>query len=96
MENAFSGFSGPPRHHVVSALQLYPVPRALLLAELVFVRDDTSKLSLALLYRGPYRVLRWSDTFFVLQNGEKSDSVSVDRLKPVYSTVSVDPAVPSP
>ena len=30
----------------------------------------------------------------MLQIGDKSDSVSVDRLKPVYSTVPVDPAVP--
>ena len=31
---------------------------------------------------------------FVLQIGDKSDSVSVDRLKPVISTVPVVPAVP--
>ena len=30
----------------------------------------------------------------MLQIGDKSDSVSVDRLKPVYFTVTVDPAVP--
>ena len=77
-----------------SAPQIQPFPWALLLAEFVFVKDDAFKPPLAPLYRGPYRVLRWSDTFFVLQNGDKSDSVSVDRLKPVYSTVPVDPAVP--
>ena len=95
VENAVSGFSGPPCNHVVSAPQLPPVPWALMLVEFVFVRDDASKLLLALLNRGPpYRVLRLSDKFFVLQIGDKSDSVSVDRLKPVYSTVPLDPAVP--
>ena len=33
-------------------------------------------------------------TFFVLWVGDKTDSVSVDRLKPVISAVPVTPAVP--
>ena len=39
-------------------------------------------------------MLRRSEKFFVLQIGDKSDSVSVDRLKPVISAVLVTPAVP--
>ena len=46
------------------------------------------------LYRGPYLVLKRSAKFFVLQMGDKEDSVSVDRLKPVFSTNPVVPAVP--
>ena len=46
------------------------------------------------LYRGPYKVLRRLETFFVLQIGDKSDSVFVDRLKPIFSNVPVTPAVP--
>ena len=94
MDNAISKISGPPRHHVVSSPQLQPVPRAFLLFEFVFVRDDASKPPLAPLYRGPYRVILQRAKFFVLQISDKSDSDSVDRLKPVYSPVPVDPAVP--
>ena len=53
------------------------------------LRDDASKPPLAPLYRVP----RQSDKFFVLQISDKSDSVSVDRLKPVNSTVLMDSAV---
>ena len=36
------------------------------------------------------------EKFVVLQIGDKSDSVSVDRLKSVISAVPVTPAVPPP
>ena len=39
-------------------------------------------------------MLRWTEIFFVLQVGDKSDAFSVDRLKPVVSAVPVTPAVP--
>ena len=54
------------------------------------------KPSLSPLYRGRYRVLRQSEKFVVLQIGDKTDSLSVDRLKPVVSAVPVTPAVPPP
>ena len=63
-------------------------------AEFVFVRDDASKPPLSPLYRRPYPVLRRSEKFFVLQIGGKSDSVSVDRLRPVISSVPLVPGVP--
>ena len=78
VEQAVLGFSGPPWHHVVPQPQPHPLPRALLDAEFVFVRDDASKPSLSPLYRGPYQV----------------DSVSMERLKPVISSVHGVPAVP--
>ena len=40
---AVSGFSGPPRHHVISPPQPQPLPLALLTAEFVFVCEDASK-----------------------------------------------------
>ena len=43
VEPAVSGFSGPPRHHVVSSPQPQPLLKSILVAEFVFVRDDTSK-----------------------------------------------------
>ena len=91
VERAVSGFSWPPHHHVISP----PQPQPLLSAEFVFVRDDAFKPPLAPLYRGPYKVLKHCEKFFVLQVGDKSDSVSVDRLKPVFPSVPVTHAVPA-
>ena len=93
IELAVSGFSGAPRHHVPPS-QTQPLPRELLTAEFVFVRDDASKPPLSPLYRGPYKVLKKFEIFFILQIGNKSDSVSVDRLKAVFSSVPMTPAAP--
>ena len=93
IERAVSRFSGHPRHHVPPS-QPQPLPRELLTAEFVFVRDDASKPPLSPLYRGPYKVLERFEKFFILQIGNKSDSVSVDRLKAVFSSVPVTPAAP--
>ena len=60
----------------------------------MFVREDSSTPSLAPLYRGPYLILERRDKFFRLQIGSRSDSVSVDRLKPVFSEEPIEPAFP--
>ena len=88
-----SGFSVPLPHHVP---QHPPAefPAALSNAKFVFVIEDTSKPSLAPLYGGPYLVLERRSKFFHLQIGQKVDSVSVDRLKPVFSDSHVVPANP--
>jgi hypothetical protein len=70
------------------------LPAALQTARFVFVRDDGHKPPLSPLYRGPYRVVTRSAKFFRLQLGDKEDSVSVDRLKPVFSTEDVTPVQP--
>ena len=44
----------------------------------------------------PTRYLGRFEIFISLQMGDKSDSVSVDRLKAVFSSVPVTPAVPPP
>ena len=90
--SGFSGFSGPPRHHVPPS-HPQPLPRDLLF---VFVREDASKPPLSPLYRGPYKVIDRFEKFFILQIGDKSDSASVARLKAVYSSVPMTPAVPPP
>ena len=87
-------FSGPPRHHVIPQPQPQPLPRALLIADFVFVCHDASKPPLSPLYRGLYRVLHRSEKYFIFQIGDKSDSVSEDRLKPVFSSDPVVPAEP--
>ena len=75
---AVSGFSDPLQHHVPPS-QSQPLPRDLLTAEFVFVREDASKPPLSPLYRGPYKVLDRFEKFFILQISDKSNSVSVDN-----------------
>ena len=50
----------------------------------VFIRDDSVRKPLQPPYRGPFRVIRRTDKFFVLDRNEKHDAVSVDRLKPAH------------
>ena len=86
IERAVSGFAVPPPPHVASSPPT-PLPPALLAAQFVSVREDASSHPLAPLYHGPYLVLEHRDKFFHLQMGDKTDVVSVDRLKPAFSDV---------
>ena len=92
IERAVSAFSGPPQHHVPPS-QPQPSPRELLTAEFVLVRDDASIPPLSPLNRGLYKVLERFEKNCILQIGNKSYSVSVERLKAVFSPVPVTPAV---
>ena len=60
------------------------VPDDLWTAKRVLVRADKVQPSLAPKYTGPYRVLRRWSKCFRLQLDNKSDSVSIDRLRPFY------------
>ena len=71
----------------------HQLPAALLSAKFVFVQEDASNPSLAPLYNGPYLVLEQRDKFFCFQVGFRTDVVSVDRLKPVFSDEPVSPAI---
>jgi len=95
VEKVIAGFSVSPPHHVQYSPPV-EVPAALRTTKFVFVREDASKPSLSPLYRGPYLVLERRSKFFRLQIGDKVDSVSVDRLKPVFSDSPVIPAAPPP
>ena len=83
-------------HHNSSPLgsESAQVPASLLQSTHVFVREDSSKPPLAPLYRGPYLVVTRSPKYFSLQIGSKTDSVSVDRLKPVLSEFTVTAQTP--
>ena len=52
-------------------------------AEYVFVRRDAAHGPLQTPYTGPYKVLQKQCKYFIIQCGEREESVSVDRLKPV-------------
>ena len=70
--------------------------RGLTEAEFVFVRRDASHGPLQMPYTGPYRVLQRHDKYFVIQCGEREESVSVDRLKPANAKPDrpIQPAIP--
>ena len=72
----------PPPHHWPPSTAR--VPDALALAEYVFVCEEASLPPLSQLYHGPYKVLSCSSKFFPLQIGSRPETVSIDRLKPVY------------
>jgi hypothetical protein len=60
----------------------------------VYVRRGSALPPLASKYEGPYKVIRKCEKYFVIEMGDKEDSVSVDRLKPYTALGEVSPAVP--
>ncbi|BHF67897.1 hypothetical protein SprV_0301092600 [Sparganum proliferum] len=50
----------------------------------VFVRHDAVRKSLCSPYDGPYKVLQRMDKYYVVQKADKTDTASIDRLKPAY------------
>ena len=56
----------------------------------IFVRCLAVKHPLACPYDGPYRVVRRADKFYTLDIKGKSDTVSIDRLKPAYINAPAD------
>ena len=70
--------------------------RGLREAEYVFVRRDASHGQPQTPYTGPYCVLQRQDKYFVIQCGNREESVSVDRLKPVNAEPDrpIVPAIP--
>ncbi|BHF70287.1 hypothetical protein SprV_0301333700 [Sparganum proliferum] len=49
-----------------------------------FVRHDAVLKPLCPPYDGPYKVVQRKDKFYVIQKVDKTDTVSIDRLKPAY------------
>ena len=66
-------------HHATAKVN---IPAAIDEAEYVYIRTDAVRAPLVRPYTGPFKVLQKSAKYFtVLKNG-KSDTVSIDRLKP--------------
>ena len=72
------------------------INRGLMEAKFVFVRRDASHGPLQTPYTWPYRVLQRKDKHFVIQCGEREESMSVDRLKPANAKPDrpIQPAIP--
>ncbi len=60
------------------------IPTSHYRTRLVFVRRDAVKKPLQQPYDGPYRVLRRSSKFYTLDLIGRTDTVSVDLLKPAH------------
>ncbi len=73
--------SSSPHHH--SQRTTY-VNEALKTCTHVFVRRDAVKRPLQQPYDGPYKVVDRSNKFFTLEVNGKTNTVSLDRLKPAY------------
>ena len=60
------------------------VPMELSSASHVFIRRDSVRKSLQLPYDGPFPVLSRSEKYFTVKVNGRSDTVSIDRLKPAF------------
>jgi len=90
IEGAISGFSSTHHHRTSKSV----VPADLLRAKYVFIREDAVSHPLTPLYSRPYLVVESGPKFFKIQIGEKIDTVSIDRLKPVFQTDQTSAAQP--
>ena len=92
IEDAISGFSSTHHHRTPKSV----IPADLLRARYVFIREDAVSPPLTPLYRGPYLVIESGPKFFKIQIGARVDTVSIDRLKPVFQTDQTSAAQPPP
>ena len=83
----------PPVRHSGNVAPSEP-PKALIDAEMVYVKRGGALPPLTPPYAGPYRVLRRAAKYFQLQVGQRVETVSVDRLKPHTGAKPVIPALP--
>jgi len=74
----------PVAHHICNRPFVF---KDLYICTHVFLRDGTAKRPLEQLYTGPHRVLeKISEHVFPVEVDGKRFNISVDRLKPAYST----------
>ena len=60
------------------------VPKSLDTTSHVFIRTDAVRQPLVRPYTGPFKVLKKTAKYFIVEKNGKPDSVSVDRLKPAF------------
>jgi hypothetical protein len=89
-EPAPSSSEGPRTYAEVAATPYKQLPAA----EYVYVRHGNLGGPLSPPYSGPYSVLRRREKIFEVQLGDRTESISVDRLKPHGGKAPVVPAAP--
>ncbi|CAE1324893.1 unnamed protein product [Acanthosepion pharaonis] len=60
------------------------VPRQLQDCEFIFVRNDAVKKPLTPTYQGPFKVLKRSEKHLTIDRGSRTDTISIDRVKPAF------------
>ena len=71
------------------------VPKPLQHSQYVFVRRDAHRTPLQSPYEGPYKVVTAGSKTFDIDKGGRTETVSVDRLKPSHSDFPLQPPVPA-
>ena len=69
------------------------IPAALADSSFVYIRHGGAKSPLSPAYSGPYAVITRFPKYFILDMGDRQESVSVDRLKPHLGSAIFTPAV---
>lgn len=59
-------------------------------AKYVFIRDDAHRSPLQTPYKGPFQVVKSGDKIFKVNVNGKTDTVSIDRLKPAFIWIDDD------
>ena len=83
----------PTRHHISPTAPKHH-PTALETTTHVLVRHTAAAPPLTPLYDGPYLVTARAPTHFTLQVGNRTEIVSIDRLKPAVLPTNTPPAEP--
>ena len=88
------------QHTTPAPLRPHPATKSYLSDELlrcthVFVRHDAIRKPLQSPYDGPYKILNRTDKHFTLQLQDRTDMVSLDRLKPAYIDGTIDSISPT-
>ena len=68
-------------HHSVPKVQ---VPNSIAESDYVYVRTDATRQPLVRPYTGPFKVINKAAKYFTIEKNGKTDTVSLDRLKPAF------------
>jgi len=93
LQTTMTGRPPPPAWHNAAPAPS-TLPEELLIAHFVLVRRDGAQPPLSPIYDGPYRVPERSTHFFLLQMGDRTDKVSMLRLKAARMPADTEPAKP--
>ncbi len=87
IESGFKGITSPRfRHNIDKEKFLEEVPFQLKTAKFVYIKDKRITSSFKSPYQGPFEVIKKFSKFFLLKIGRERRKISVDRLKPAFSS----------
>lgn len=95
IEQLRSGQPPPPTRPLAASGSPAAPTSALLQSELVYIKRGGSAPPLSPLYMGPYKVITAGPKYFDIAVGDRTERVSVDRLKPHLGRAPVQPATPA-